>query len=770
MRAIHLASLSLWLLVAAAPTMAQARTVSYDLVLAKTPGPDVNGQKAMTINGTLPGPTLRFTDGDNAVLRVRNDLGEPTSIHWHGLLVPNDQDGVPHVTMAPIAVGETRVYRFRLRQSGTFWYHSHSGLQEQLGIYGSIVITPRGGERIKTDRDVVAVLSDWTDENPFDVLTQLRAGREWQGIKKGTAQSWLGAAQAGELKSFFMRSLTRMPPMDLSDVAYRHFLVNGQPVSSLEARAGETVRVRLVNASTVTYYFIEFAGGPVKIISADGGDVQPVSTGRFLISAAETYDLLVKVPSGGAYELRATAQDGSGQSSFFIGKGERHAAPDVPRANLYASMSMKDMAGMNGGASTKPMSGMDHSSMPMPGEGDGPEKDAGAMKKNGMAGMKGMDHSAMKMPMDEGAKPKAEPAVTNHESMAGMKDMPGMDQGSKGKPMKGMDGAAMSNGMTSAERPGSPYELLSAVHSTRLTHDRPLREYTFRLQGDMVRFVWTLDGKTLSEADTINVRRGERVRFNFINETMMHHPMHLHGHFFRVLTSAGDYSPLKHTVDVPPMETRIIEFAADEPGDWFMHCHVLYHMAVGMARVIHYEDAPPNPSFHDMKGGLGNEHDPIFFFGAGTALSQMSDGFITLQNNRNGLAASWEVGWENVEKTEYEVDLTYDRYLNTFTSVFAGAQLANNEAGDRGIAGVRYLLPFLVQSQVWVDTSGDFRFSLRESIPLTSRLGVYGGIEYDTLTHWEGIAGVEYVLGKRLSLIGQWHSEYGLGGGVLIRF
>ena len=369
MRATILPLLCLCILVAAIPT-AQAKTVNQDLVLARTAGPDVNGQKAMTINGSLPGPTLRFTEGDDAVLRVRNDLGEPTSIHWHGLLVPNDQDGVPHVTMAPIAAGETRFYRFRLRQSGTFWYHSHSGLQEQLGVYGSIVITPKGGERIKTDRDVVVVLSDWTDERPLDVLTQLRAGRDWQSIKKGTAQSLLGAVQAGEFKSYFKRSLTRMPPMDLSDVAYRHFLANGQPVSSLEAKPGETVRVRLVNASTVTYYFIEFAGGPVKIISADGGDVQPVASGRFLISAAETYDLLVKVPTGGAYELRATAQDGSGQSSFYIGNGARHAAPDVPRANLYTSMSMSGMAGMSGmsdAASTKPMSGMDHGSMPMDG-------------------------------------------------------------------------------------------------------------------------------------------------------------------------------------------------------------------------------------------------------------------------------------------------------------------------------------------------------------------------------------------------------------------
>ena len=263
---------------------------------------------------------------------------------------------------------------------------------------------------------------------------------------------------------------------------------------------------------------------------------------------------------------------------------------------------------------------------------------------------------------------------------------------------------------------------------------------------------------------------GSGVRFTFINETMMHHPMHLHGHFFRVLTGAGDFSPLKHTVDVPPMTTRTIEFAADEPGDWFMHCHVLYHMAVGMARVIHYEDAPPIPPLHGMTGGLNSEHDPVFTFGEGTALSNMTDGFLAMQNNRNGLTAEWEVGWENVAKTGYEVDLTYDRYLNTYTSVFAGAEFTNGEAGNRGILGVRYLLPLMIQSQAWVDTEGDFRLALRQSIPLTPRLAVYGGVEYDTLSRWEGVAGLEYVLGKRFSLIGQWHSEYGLGAGVAVRF
>ena len=288
----------------------------------------------------------------------------------------------------------------------------------------------------------------------------------------------------------------------------------------------------------------------------------------------------------------------------------------------------------------------------------------------------------------------------------------------------------------------------------------------------MIRYVWTLNGRTFTEADMVNIRKGERVRFNFINETMMHHPMHLHGHFFRMLTSAGTLSPLKHTVDVPPMSSRTIEFAANEPGDWLMHCHILYHAEVGMGRIIHYEDAPPNPNL--MAGhsawDLTKMHDPIFFFGEVAALSNMTEGFVAFENNRNGLSAAWEVGWGEVDKTGYEVNLAYDRYLNSFTSVFAGANLTGDDSGDRGVFGVRYLLPFLIRSQAWVDTDGEFRVGLSQSISLTARLSVYGGAEYDTLTDWQTVAGLEYVLDKRFSLIGQWHSEYGWGGGLGFRF
>jgi len=758
------------LLLLCAPAAMMARTVSHDLTLSEmTVHLGGKARQAMAINGTIPGPTLRFTEGDDAVLRVRNDLKEETSVHWHGLLVPNDQDGVPHVNMAPIKPGETREFRFRLRHGGTFWYHSHSVLQEQLGIYGSIVITPKGGERVKADRDVVVVLSDWTNERPYDVLGQLRAGREWQQIKKGTAQSIVGAIQHDALPDMVKRSMARMPPMDFSDVGYDAFLANGQPAAEFPAQPGETVRLRLINASAATYYHLDYAGGGMKIIAADGTDVQPVATGRFLMAIAETYDLLVKVPvQGGAWELRATTQDGTGHSSLFIGQGERHAAPDVPKPNIYKMGDMAGMSGMKGmegmsemkGKVDNGMAGMDHASM---GQGDmsppepamnhsamagmkGMSPSKPMMKTDAMADMKGMDHSAMQMPAQSPSR-----AVT--------KAMP---------PMAGMQG------MDDPERPGSPYEKLRALRSTVISDARPLREYTFRLQGDMIRYVWTLDGKTFTEADMINVRHGEKVRFTFINDSMMHHPMHLHGHFFRLVTSAGALSPWKHTVDVPPMTTRTIEFAADEPGDWMMHCHVLYHAEVGMMRVVHYEDAPESSYMagHSMASWpvIGGVHDPKFFFGQGTLLSQMTEGTISLQNNRNGLMAHWQSRIGNGKDTDYELGIDYDRYLTTNLSTFASYEWSTGINRNRGMFGARYLLPFLIQSQASVDTDGDFRFTVGKSFPITARLSVFGRAQYDTKARWETAAGAEYFLHKNLSLVGQYHNQYGWGAGAGFRF
>ena len=754
-----------------------AKVVEIELTIAETPV-NFTGRtvQAMTINGGIPGPTLRFTEGDVARITVRNAMREETSIHWHGLLVPNVMDGVPHVTMPPIAPGGVFHYEFRLRQAGTYWYHSHTVLQEQRGVYGAIVIAPRGGEKVHADRDFVVVLGDWTDEQPREVLRTLRRGSDYYSLKKGTAQSIVGAAQAGALGAYFQREWSRMPPMDLSDVAYDRFLVNGQPEQTLAARPGERVRLRVINAAAATYFHLGWAGGPMRVVAADGQGVQPVALDRFLMPIAETYDMVLTVPASGAAEFRATAQDGTGRTSLFIGSGQRLAAPDVPKPNIYASMAgmkmdaapaMDAMPGMKMPApkpkpAMRKMEGMNHSATSAPlatvgvSMADMPGMKMPAAKKPAAKAAAADDMADMKMPA------KRKPAATD-DSMA---DMPGMKMPADSMAaMPGMKPGAMN--MDDPARPNAPYAQLRSVRRTTLPAGRPVRDYTFRLQGDMIRYVWFLDGKTLTEADTINIRHGETVRFRIVNETMMHHPMHLHGHFFRVLNGAGDFSPLKHTVDVPPMSEQTIEFAADESGDWMFHCHILYHAKVGMARVVHYEGSPPNPHLAQMDK---TEHDPIFLWGEGTAMTHMSDGFLTLQNNRNGLTAAWSVGWQNVEKTDYEIELTYDRYLTSFLSVFAGADITNEDAGNRGILGVRYLLPLNVGSSAWVDTNGDFRFRVEKTFQITSRLAAFGGAEYDTRSRWQTIAGAEYTLNKQLSLITQWHSDFGFGAGVSIRF
>ena len=324
------------LLAPAAPCA--AGTVEYDLVVAER---DVNvtGRpvRALTLNGGVPGPTLRFTEGDLARIRVRNELREETSIHWHGLLVPPGMDGVPWVSFRPIAPGETFTYEFPIRQAGTYWYHSHSGLQEQRGVYGAIAIAPAAG-RAGVDRDETVVLSDWTDEDPARVLHTLKRGGHWYATAKGSGQSLAGAAKIGMLGDFFATQLQRMPPMDIADVAYDRFLANGAPETAIAADGLDVVRLRLVNGSATTYFHVEFAGGPMTIVAADGQDVEPVDEQRLLVAVAETYDLLLMVPPEGAWELRATAHDGSASASVWIGAGERHAAPAVPRPNIYRAM------------------------------------------------------------------------------------------------------------------------------------------------------------------------------------------------------------------------------------------------------------------------------------------------------------------------------------------------------------------------------------------------------------------------------------------------
>lgn len=654
-----------------------AALVEYDLTIAEqTLSPAGKTVRALTINGGLPGPTLRFREGDTARIRVHNHLKhEDTSTHWHGLLLPNAQDGVPHVTTPPILPGQTHTFEFKLRHAGTYWYHSHTHLQEQLGVYGSIVVEPRGGEPVPADREHVVVLSDWTNENPDEVQRTLARGSDYYGLKKGNAQSIFGAWKQGALRDYFDREWTKMPPMDVSDVAYDAFLINGQRTSHLKAKPGERVRLRVINAGAATYFYLKWAAGPVTIVAADGPPVEPVKVDRLFMAIAETYDLIVTVPPSGAWEFRATAQDGSGHASLFIGDGPEHAADDPPKPNVYTMDEMLDAA---------------------------------------LAEQEDDPRAAVNLP-----------------------------------------------------RPGTPYRLLRATENTAPSASLPVREVTMRLTGDMSRYVWSFDGKTVTEDAIVPVKRGELFRLELVNDTMMHHPIHLHGHFFRVINGQGARSPLKHTVDIPPMGRRTIEFETNEPGDWMFHCHILYHMMSGMARIFSYQESGVEHMPH-----LGeHSHDMWHFWGAASLQSHMSDGMLTLMNARNDLLLNWEIGWGNVDDTQYEVDAVYQRYFNADLQAFLGARLTNDEdAENRAILGFNYRMPLLVWASVSLDSEGDARITMAKRLQLTSRLSVFGRVEYDTNTEWEWTAGAEYTLSKPLSLILQHHSDYGLGAGLSVRF
>lgn len=769
---------------------AQAAVVEYDLTieyqLVNITGKPVHG---MTINGSIPGPTLRFNKGDTARIKVHNNMNADTSIHWHGILVPPDMDGVPYISFPPIKPGSTFVYEFPIRQSGTYWYHSHTNLQEQSGVYGAIVIDPKH-TYVKTDRDYVILLSDWTDEDPHQVLRTLKRGSEWYAIQKGSGQSILGAARLSSLGDYFSRELQRMPPMDIADVAYDRFLANGKQESSLFAKPGETVRLRIIDGSATTYFHLDFAGEPMKIIAADGLDVEPVEQGRFLIGVAETYDVMIKVPDKGAYEFRATAHDGSGYTTVWIGSGHKYRSSDVPRPNLYHGMGQPDMkrifALTPAGSMGMPDSMVETGMFDQPGmSGMGYMHDMkGMTHSSGPSGMKmknmGHNHDGGKDPR-HGAMPM-KPVVSSGQSMvhAGHKtgmasqDTRGGKSYSSNFRLLGADvsasGELAMDGMD-ASRPWPPYEKLRAVKSTAFDRDKPIREIRLTLDGDMERYVWFLNNKPLSESDSIRIREGEIARFIMINRTMMHHPMHLHGHFFRVLNGQGDHAPLKHTVDVAPMSTMVIEFDANEVGDWFFHCHLLYHMKSGMAQVIHYEDFTLDPGLAGIRQNLYK--DPWYIFGRADVLTNMTEGFLKLSNTRNIFTADWEAGWQGVDDTEWEAIFTWDRYFNRFFTLLAGVDVLGVDGlsdHTRGVFGLSYLLPLNAESRAWVDTDSGARVYLEKSFQLTPRLELIGEVQYDTHEQWEESADLLYTITKSVSLVSKWHSDFSWGGGIQILF
>jgi len=523
---------------------------------------------AVGVNGSVPAPLLRLKQGQRLRLVVRNALDEESSIHWHGLIVPAAMDGVPGVSFPGIPARSTFTYEFPVVQAGTYWYHSHSGLQEQEGLYGPIVIDPAGADRVTSDREHVIVLSDDTDVHPHLVYKRLKQQGGYFNFQKQTVSSLL-AGKDQPLPDRLRWGAMRMDPTDIADVtgaAYR-YLANGHgPADNWTAlfRPGERVRLRIVNAGTMTFFNVRIPGLPMTIVQADGQDVQPVTVDEFQMGPAETYDLIVTPPDERAYTIVAESMDRSGMARATLAPRLGMAA-EVPPLRKRPLATMKDM-------------GMDMSGGPMPG------MDHGAMA--------GMDHAAMDYPTASNAPDHGAPSH----------DAGGMDMSMRNP--ANAPGVTMGPGVQTiapmpVDRTDSPGQGLADAGHRVLTYrdlaaiDRnpdvraPGRSLDIHLTGNMERYMWSFDGVKLSDArEPIPFVQGERVRVTLINDTMMGHPIHLHGHFFELVTGKGAFAPRKHTVIVQPGGKVSFDLTADAVGDWAFHCHLLLHMHAGMMRVV----------------------------------------------------------------------------------------------------------------------------------------------------------------------------------------
>ena len=544
--------------------------------------------RAIGINGTVPGPLVRLKQGQIARINVVNDLDVDSSIHWHGLLLPFQMDGVPGVSFPGIKPRSTFVYEFPVIQSGTYWYHSHSGLQEQLGHYGPIVIDPEGADPIAYDREHVVVLSDHSQLSPEAIFRKMKVNPGHFNMQRQTLSGLL-AGKDQPLKDRLEWGRMRMDPTDIADVngSTYQFLVNGHgPKDNWTAlfTPGERVRLRIINASAMSIFNVRIPGLRLTIVQADGLNVRPVEVDEFQIAVAETYDVIVTPTGDQAYTLVAEANDRSGMGRATLAPRAGMVA-EVPPLRERPLTTMKDMGmgdmDMSGGA----MAGMDHSGMAM-GTAPSAPADAACPPEHAKMG-----HCT---PAD------AAPAAVDHSAMG--HGSGGMDHSMRDfsvAPQVDKNPGVQTISPMPVDRMGEPGQGLEDVEHKVLTYhdlvalDRnpdvraPDRSLDIHLTGNMERFMWSFDGMKMSDHhEPIPFREGERVRINLINDSMMSHPIHLHGHFFELVTGKGDHSPRKHTVLVQPGGSASFDFTADALGDWAFHCHMLYHMHAGMMRVV----------------------------------------------------------------------------------------------------------------------------------------------------------------------------------------
>ena len=743
------------LLLPAAQSLYAQQVVRYELYVKDT---TVNyagskHRRAVAVNGQIPMPTLEFTEGDTAEIVVHNLLKESTSLHWHGVFLPNREDGVPHLTQQPIPPGTTYTYRFPVIQNGTYWYHSHSGLQEQIGMYGSLVFHKRRDDpAFRKDIDdlpsVPVMLSEWTNLKPENVHRMLHNGSDWFAIRKGAVQSYGEAVRAGHFKTKLTNEWKRMLAMDVSDVYYEKVLLNGLAVSELKdidgkpLTGGDKVRLRISNGGASSYFWLRYAGGKITVVANDGNDVAPVEVDRLIIAVSETYDIVVTLPEDGkSYELMATTEDRTQAASCFIGNGERQHLGPLPRLHYFEGMKMMNRM----------------------------------MKMNGDMNDMGMQMSLQQMDMNTVMYPE----ITGKSS---------------GSPAPGNTGAAhhMHHGADKEHHDAGEivtlnYTMLKAVQPGTLPGDAPVRELRFELTGNMNRYVWSMDNRVLSESDKIPVKQGEVLRIILYNNSMMRHPMHLHGYDFRVLNGQGAHAPLKNVLDIMPMETDTIEFLANTEGDWFFHCHILYHMMAGMNRVFAVGDYE-NPYLPDKAKAyraLQKEANMPHFMVQNDFATNGNDGEAMLQNARWSLGTEWRLGYNDMHG--YEVETHLGRYIGKMQwlmpfigfdwryrkmgidehekNIFGQTNKKDNRSAVS--LGVMYTLPMLVNFQAELYHDGIVRLSLmREDIPISKRLRAGFMVNTDL----EYMGELRYIFTKNIGLRAHYDSDMGFGAGIALTY
>ena len=582
---------------AALPRSASAQAASaagiIDLTVADL-GLPVDGRigSAMAVNGTVPGPLVRLREGQDAVLRVTNRLNEVASIHWHGIILPPDMDGVPGVSFAGIKPGETFTYRFPVRQSGTYWAHSHSGGQELLGVYFPLIIDPAEPEPFAYDHDYVVMLSDWSFESPATIISKLKKQSGYYNFQKRTLADFLDDVQANGLwvtiKERASWAKMNMDPTDFADVTgYTYtYLLNGlTPAANWTGlfTPGKKVRLRVIAAAAMTLFDVRIPGLKLQVVQADGQNVQPVEVDEFRIGPGETYDVIVE-PGDRAYTLFAESLDRSGYARGTLAprSGMTAAVPPLrPRpVRTMADMGM-DMSGMEG------MPGMDTTATP------------GDTSGHGAHGLPAIQKAREEASHAQGA---AHDAAAAGSGLVGPA-VPGSAPVMHGQDTHGAGNASIA--MVTRSRLNEPGSGLEGIDSRVLVYadlrsltpypDRrePAREVELHITGNMQRYMWSFDGKKYSEAKAaIPFHYGERLRLVLVNDTMMEHPIHLHGMWMELENRAGDHQPRKHTVTVKPAERMTLAITADAPGRWAMHCHLLLHMEMGMFRVVEVSPAP----------------------------------------------------------------------------------------------------------------------------------------------------------------------------------